>query len=320
MSNHLKIIAIGAATQDVFLTGKALAAKRDLKTHGFVEQFPSGAKLDLEGIVFDTGGGGANAAVTFARQGIEAEFVGKVGHDPAGAEVLRVLRKEGVGTGHVAIDTKFATAYAAILLSPSGERTILGYRGASHNLHAKDFAIRNFRADWLYITSLAGNIDLLKRLLKHANQHGIKVALNPGQAELKERRKLKALLPLVTVFMANREEYQQLFNLLDPRDLMAEVPCAYAVLTDGAAGSLVSDGEKLYAARQYQNVRVVDRTGAGDAFGSGFVAALAQGLPVVDAITLGSANSTAVVQKVGAKSGILRTSNLKRMRIKVTKL
>jgi ribokinase len=96
--------------------------------------------------------------------------------------------------------------------------------------------------------------------------------------------------------------------------------CAYIAMSDAANGVYVTDSDKLYHAGQYQKVKVVDRTGAGDAFGSGFVAALAQGLSLEHAVTLGSANATSVIQKVGAKAGILKPSRLHRMKLKVIKL
>jgi sugar/nucleoside kinase (ribokinase family) len=76
----------------------------------------------------------------------------------------------------------------------------------------------------------------------------------------------------------------------------------------------------MYIAGTYQNVKALDRTGAGDAFGSGFVAALAKGLPIEDALTLGSANATSVVTQIGSKPGILKTQRVKRMKLKVSNL
>jgi sugar/nucleoside kinase (ribokinase family) len=81
------------------------------------------------------------------------------------------------------------------------------------------------------------------------------------------------------------------------------------VVTDGPKGSYVIDSEAIYQAGMYKDVKVVDRAGAGDAFSSGFVATIAKGGSVPDAITYGSANSTSVVQQIGAKAGILRNSN-----------
>lgn len=317
--SDVRIISVGAATQDVFITGKALQAKRDVRSHSMVEQFPLGAKLELDKVYFDTGGGATNAAVTFARQGFHSSFAGKIGKDPAGAEVLRALKRERVHTNNLRVDERWGTGYATILLSDTGERTVLAYRGASAHLKADDFYSGSLmEGDWMYISSLGGNMDLLKRLLKHAHKYHIKVAFNPGSGELKNAKKLRQYLSAVEVLMANREELQLLFGGERPVDTLLNGMsyCPYVVLTDGPAGSYVADGHSIYFAGQYKRVKVVDRTGAGDAFCSGFVAALARGQAVEDALTLASANSTAVVQAVGAKPGILRVHNLKRMKVK----
>src|ERR1700683_2191287 len=262
---NVRIITFGGATQDVFLTGKALRARRDVRTRDYVEQFPLGAKIDVEHVYFDTGGGATNAAVTFARQGFNTSFVGKIGHDPAGAEVVRVLRREGVATDRVMYDGKLSTSYSTILLAASGERTILNYRGASHELGAKDIAIRTLAADWFYVTSLAGNMDLLKKLLKHANQHGIQVALDPGNAELAQIKKLRGLLPLLTVLKANAEELRVIFGGADLHDTVVRAAgvCPYVVGTNGPAGSYAGAGRRLSPAGLDQEARAGDRLGAG---------------------------------------------------------
>lgn len=319
---NVKILTFGAATQDVFLAGKALHSRRDVRTRDYVEQFPLGAKIDVEHVYFDTGGGATNAAVTFARQGFQVGFVGKIGHDPAGAEVMRVLRREGVATDRLVHDPKLNTGYSTLLVAQNGERTILTHRGASHELKSKDVAVRSLSADWFYISSLAGNLNLLGKLLKHANNHQIQVAIDPGGAELAQAKKFRALLPLITVLKANAQELKLLFGGDDLQDTIrrAEGVCPYVVGTDGPAGSYAAIAGKLYQAGAYQKVKVVDRTGAGDAFGSGFVAALAKGMSAEDALSLASANASSVVAQFGAKTGILKTARVKRMKLKITNL
>ncbi len=316
------IITFGSATQDVFLSGRALHARRDVRTRDYVEQFPLGAKLGVDAVHFDTGGGATNAAVTFVRQGLAAEYIGKLGHDPAGTEVMRVLKHENVSSQRVVYDANLHTGYSTLLVAPTGERTILSYRGASQELKSSDIPIRVLEADWFYITSLGGNFDLLGKLLRHANQRGIRVAIDPGGAELRQLKKLRGLLPLITVLKANADELGQIFGGDSLREIVTRAAgvCPYVVGTDGAAGAYAAVGGRLFQAGQYQKVKVIDRTGAGDAFGSGFVAALAKGLPVEDALTLGSANASSVVAKFGAKAGILKTSRIKRMKLKVSEL
>src|SRR3990167_6248055 len=99
--SHIKIATLGAATLDVFLLGKVLHAKRDVRSHEYVEQFPMGAKLELDDVVFSTGGGGTNAAVTFARQGLDTAVMAKIGDDLAGREILQSLQNEAIRTGRL---------------------------------------------------------------------------------------------------------------------------------------------------------------------------------------------------------------------------
>ncbi|HEX7259569.1 MAG TPA: carbohydrate kinase family protein, partial [Candidatus Saccharimonadia bacterium] len=301
-------------------TGKALHQKRDVRTHAYVEQFPLGAKLELDHVFFDVGGGASNAAVTFARQGFNSAFAGRVGRDSAGADVLRVLKREHVDTTFVRIDERHGTGYSIILLAPNGERTVLVYRGASHNLKAEDFqGGKALDAHWMYISSLAGNMELLKKLLKWAHRQAIRVAFNPGSGELAQPRKLRTFLNAVDILIANRDEMELLFGgETAVQTMLNAMPyCPYVVLTDGPNGSYASDGSAIYYAGQYQKVKVVDRLGAGDAFCSGFTAGIARGWAIEEALTLASANSTSVVASIGAKSGIMHgTRGMKRMKIK----
>ena len=87
------------------------------------------------------------------------------------------------------------------------------------------------------------------------------------------------------------------------RHLMSYV--SLAIISDGPNGVVATDGKTFVRAGMYEDVKVIDRTGAGDAFGSGFLSHYAQGKSLKDSIVFASANSTAVVTKIGAKAGIL---------------
>ncbi|HEV2412494.1 MAG TPA: carbohydrate kinase family protein, partial [Candidatus Saccharimonadales bacterium] len=91
-----RIISVGGATQDIFLSGKIFIPVSDGKE--VYEQLPLGAKLEVERIDFSTGGGAGNASVTFARQGLSAHFMGIIGRDQAGEAVLKDLDQEHIDT------------------------------------------------------------------------------------------------------------------------------------------------------------------------------------------------------------------------------
>lgn len=306
MAHSVKIISIGAGVQDIFLEGKIFKPHRE-DDGDMVEEFQLGSKNEVEGVVYATGGGGTNAAVTFARQGIHSCYMGHIGNDVAGQLVLDNLHIEDVDTSLVKTEKDQGTGMSVLLLAPNGERTILTYRGASTNftLHESDF--HNVHADWFYISSLGGNIKGLTTIIDYAQAHDIKVALNPGKGELQQKTALKPLLSKLHILCSNKEELQMIFDGDSLEDVVrsATKHAQCVIGTDGPKGVVAAYDGKLYSAGIYKDVKVIDRTGAGDAFNSGFVAMAALGEEIEAAITFASANSTSVVQQVGAKAGIL---------------
>ncbi|HIA91837.1 TPA: carbohydrate kinase family protein [Candidatus Saccharibacteria bacterium] len=302
------VVSVGAAVQDVFLSGKVLAPQKE--GNNWVAEFPLGSKLDVDGITFSTGGGATNAAVTFARNGLSSCFMGKIASDPAGAAVKTGLVSEGVDISHLTYSRKYSTGYSVLLLAPNGERTILTYRGASTHYRKENFRPSDLNAKWLYISSLAGNMEVLEYLVNTAHKKGIKIAINPGKGELKHVGILKKLLPKLDLISLNKEEWQMLVKSDKPRVILRSIAgyVKYVILTDGPNGSYATDGKKFVKAGMYEDVKAVDRTGAGDAFCSGMTAALIKGHSIEEAITRGSANSTSVIQHIGAKKGILTDS------------
>ncbi len=302
-----KILAIGAAVQDVFLSHSDEFAAVCRNPEECFMELRLGAKADVNNITFSTGGGATNAAVTFARGGLHALFMGAIGHDPAGQAVLADLDRENVDTSHVSYSEKYSTGYSALLLAPSGERTILTYRGASTHYDARHFNLHDVDADWLYISSVAGQMSILSSIFHEAKQKGMKIFFNPGKSELEQTEKLKGLLEDVDVLSVNREEMQLITHGEELEELVRHglhlVPTV--IVSDGPNGVMASDGKTIVRAGMYQDVKVIDRTGAGDAFGSGFLSKWAQGASLKDAIVFASANSTSVVTKIGAKAGIL---------------
>ena len=300
------IVTIGKATQDVFL----------LSTKSFVpqihkgvlyEQLPLGQKLDLDDVVFTTGGNVTNAAVTFARQGLHSQYVWAIGTDVASRTILNDLDSEGVDTSGVVQDESYRSSYSVILLASSGERTILNYHGTKLQSDGSmlDLSVLK-KADWVYLSAL-GDMELLELTISRCVDHGIKVMLNPASSELGEIDKLKTLLEDVEVLIVNKEEAQQIVEGQTIEELARHATnyCPVAIVSDGPKGAVVTDKKTMITVGMYEDVPVVDRTGGGDAFGSGFLSYYSQGKSLKESIIFASANSTSVVGQIGAKAGIL---------------
>lgn len=300
-----RMLAIGTATQDVFLQSKQF--KPHKQEGKYYEQFLLGAKLAVEQVTFATGGNAMNAATTFARQGLESEFMGVLGTEPAGQVVMNALDNEGVATHHVVQDERFQTSYSTILLASNGERTILNYHGTQLHENGSPLELNALvHADWLYLSSV-GSVPLLERLVTLASKNGVQVALNPSGAELAHPDKLRAVLEDVAVLLVNKEEMMILVEGETLEELVRHGSnlVRTVVVSDGPNGVMATDSQQIVKAGMYDDVPVVDRTGAGDAFGSGFVARHAMGHSLEDAVTFASANATSVVAQIGATPGIL---------------
>lgn len=306
------VITIGSATRDVLLEAEGFELRKHADSPTGVEQcFPLGSKIEIKKIVFTTGGGGTNAAVTFGRQGFKTACVGVVGDDFASEEILKELKQEGIDVKYIHKHEEGHTAYSIILVHPSAERTILSYKGEGQHFDVKHVPIRDFKANWFYIDSLGGHYDLLEALVNHAVKNKIMIAFNPGGKELAHGlEKLRPILKQVNIFAANKEEAAELVGTkpTEQRETLkrlADVCKGIIVSTDARNGVKVLADSVLYSAG-VPDSPVVERTGAGDAFNSGFVCEYVRSGDIKKAIQFATANASSVVTKWGAKAGILK--------------
>ncbi|MFH1405141.1 MAG: carbohydrate kinase family protein [Patescibacteria group bacterium] len=321
----LDIITIGAGTRDVFLISKNFEIINSAQSAtGKFECIPFGSKIDIEKIVHTTGGGATNAAATFAQLGFRTAAICRIGEDNAGSDVLHELQMNGVKTHLVKTIEKGATAYSTLLTTISGERSVLVYRGVSSTFSNNDIAWSKCNANWIYLTSLGGNLAVAKNIIAHAKKKKISLAWNPGGAEIKKGLSVfKNILNDVNILNVNREEAEILAGTGTIKQMLKKLACKgnIVIITDGPKGAYAHlDGITYYA--KTSGAKSVSRTGAGDAFGSGFVASWMQTHDIERALAVAMLNAESVIQSIGAKIGILNQfpSNTQLKKIKIKKI
>ena len=327
------VISFGTATLDVFLRSPGMERGGMNGEKDICVRY--GAKLEVNEIYFDYGGGGTNSAVTFARQGLKVASVVQVGDDDNGKKILADLRKEGVDTSLVDVQSGY-TDYSTVLWAPDGGRTILVYRGKTR-LEVENVAWDKLETKWFYISSLEGNLDIVEKLkvqkfvLSLPREAKFKVAWNPGARELKQRERLLELLPGITVLNLNKEEMLALVGgdeKWEVRKLLEkaqELPCEYVVITDDRRGAYLWSKATAtwWHSGIFEGSPRYETTGAGDAFGSALVTGLIKGESLENCLYLAAANASSVVSQVGAKKGILPISGLSRwpkQKLKIEKM
>lgn len=315
--NKLDVISVGDIVTDAFIKlidedehtyqnedGKWLAVPFGMKV-------PYDHAQIIEGV-----GNAANAAVCFARLGLGSSLVTNVGEDRYGRDMIRALHKNKVDTRFVRINPDKISHYHYVLWYKD-ERTIfvnsIDYEYYWPHLRPTEVP------EWLYFSSVGKyatdyHDDISDWLDKHEQ---VKLAFQPGtfQMELGAER-LKRLYERSEVLILNREEAALVSggdhnDIKDLFEHLHRLGPRILVITDGPKGAYASDGENFFKMPPYPDPKPpVERTGAGDAFASTFVAALIHGNTVEGALQWAPINSMSVVQKVGAQAGLLDEGSL----------
>ncbi|OGI68391.1 hypothetical protein A2738_00690 [Candidatus Nomurabacteria bacterium RIFCSPHIGHO2_01_FULL_42_15] len=315
MDNNYDLIAIGETTIDAFIRIKDAHVNCNLNKENCEICLAFGAKIPYESVTeVPAVGNAANAAVSTARLGLKSALVANIGKDRNGDLCVDSLKKDKVSTEFISVNIDRDTNYHYILWFED-ERTIL----QKHS----DFPYKlpNLGSPkWIYLTSLGEKSmpyheDIIKYL---KNNPEIKLAFQPGIFQIKiGYEKLKDIYKRSEIFFCNIEEAKTILNIenhdevKDLLEKMHKLGPKIVVLTDGPKGAYAYDGKNYLSMPIYPDSKPpFERTGAGDAFSSTVVAALALGKTLPEALSWGPINSMSVVQDVGAQKGLLTREKL----------
>ncbi|MFH1365747.1 MAG: carbohydrate kinase family protein [archaeon] len=291
------VVSFGSAVIDVFIGTDVCEEKNFIS-------YPIGGKILIKDLKFDIGGGGTNTAVAFSRLGFKTGCICKVGHDENGRKIREALGKEKISFLGKSIEREL-TGYSIILDSKGGDRTILTYKGANDKIKFED--IVSFKTKWLYFSSLLGtSFETQKKLASIMKKRGTKIAFNPSSYLIKNKN-IFPILKMTDVLILNKEEAEMLLRHKE-KDLLKglyNLTGGIVVITDKDKLITCYDGEKKYSLKP-NNVKVVERTGAGDAFASGFVAGRIVKKSIKECLKLGLRESESVIRYFGAKNNLLR--------------
>jgi ribokinase len=271
-----------------------------------VERQPQPGETVLGGeLRVATGGKGANQAVAAARAGATPIFLGAVGADSVGTDILAELEARGVDVSQ-ALRSTTSTGVALITVSADGENTIVVSPGANGTLDASATAttvakISDARA--VLLCQLEISPDVVSAAASEIERGGGRFLLNLSPSRYVSPK----LLDLADPLILNESEASDLAgSVIDgTADAMTVAGRLLAgsrsvVITLGGDGAIVADGDGISHVPA-ERVPVVDTTGAGDAFAGALAAALAAGGTMLDAVTAGIGAGSTAVQHPGAQ-------------------
>lgn len=316
MQRNIDFLAIGDVVIDAFIRLKDATVHCDVDTKACKLCVDFGSKVPYEFVeVVPAVGNSANAAVAAARLGLTSALVASVGNDANGLECINHLHKDHVITDFIKVQEGKKTNYHYVLWYED-ERTIL-IKHEPFEYKLPDFGTPRF----IYLSSLGEEAFGLHRDIVSVikNNPDIKLAFQPGTFQIKlGAEKIKEVYENAYVFFCNVEEARIILGkefakneVIKLLEAIAALGPKIVVITDGRNGAYLYDNSDAYFMPPYPDPKApYERTGAGDAFSSTFVSALALGLAPHEAIMWAPINSMSVVQQIGAQKGLLKKEDL----------
>lgn len=281
-----KIVVVGSSSIDLVVT----SPKRPI----------AGETVIGETFHIVPGGKGANQAVAAARAGAEVEMVGAVGNDQFGDMVLDNFKKQGVSTTYVKPVTDKSTGIAHIVIA-EGDNSIVVVPGANSEVDRDlvDRAEEAIKGASAVLLQLEIPLDTVMYVADLCKKWNVPVILNPAPAKILP----PDLIEKVTYLTPNEHECRAIFkDGKDVEEILERYPNKI-IMSEGSQGVRYFDGDRFVRVPAL-SVDVVDTTGAGDTFNGVFALALAQGLPLKQAIRFGCVAASLSVTKLGAQGGM----------------
>lgn len=311
-----EILTVGSAVVDILVQSDQFKVLKSHQVDGGLAMCEVyGGKAEVEHIDLCIGGGAMNAAVGFRRKGALTAPIVKIGSDWAAELIMRSVHTEGLGRDLI-IQADGETGMSVVLVATGGGRSILTHRGIGAEISSSEVNWDVCRgAKWVYVASTGGNKSYIEDIFSVATNNGTKISFNPGKGEISWGKDLLRFLRKADVVFMNRSELTSWLKIQYEDDLkiyeeIKKMQLRMLVITEGNKGASVYSQDKVIRASAF-DVKSIDDTGAGDAFGSSFVWAISQGWDIVESLKFGSANAASVVMHLGATEGLLDLNGYK---------
>ena len=257
-----------------------------------------------------SGGSAANTAVGFSSLGGRGYFVGQIGNDNYGDLFSRDINKSGVFFEKIESSAKEKTSKSIIFVTPDAERSMNTFLGASVNFNMRSInEDLIMKSNYIYIEGYLFDQDQAKKAIYHccklAKDNNCKIALTLSDKFCVERHRQDfsdLIKQHVDIIFANEAEITTLFqNNLEESLIEIRENVEVGAITLGAKGSMVFKNHESFSIDPIKVTKVLDTTGAGDLFASGFLFGLVNDKPIKECGYIGSKSAAEIIKYFGAR-------------------
>lgn len=314
-------VLISDVSIDEFLKVDDALVMCDINQHDCKICFEYADKIPVSEYRASLGGNSANVAAGMAKLGLNVSVYSEIGSDANGERFYRELKGRGVDNSLLVKNLNQTDIHSIIVYK--GERTIFSYH------RPKNYKIQNWgEPKWIYYSSLPKQFEpFQQQLVDYLKEHPkILAAFNPGVYHYKAGYKAYApFLQITDLLFVNREEALRILEqagisvvpstgkAIELHKSLQNLGPKMTVITDAENGASVSDGKNFVESGIVKSDKpIVDKTGAGDAFASGFLSGLIHGKSLTEALKWGLKNSSACIREIGPMNGILTKKGIEK--------
>lgn len=300
------LITIGTVSIDLYYTGESLTYSKD---HF---EFAIGGKYFAEGFYEHLGGGATNVAIGVKRAGMKTALMAKIGNNSFKKLILHKLEEEDISYANFCQFENDYINISSIFLTESGEKTLINYRSPHQHFFEELTDLSPLiKSKAIYVANLPSvPLDQRIGILRFAHKNNVMTCLNLGVVDCRrDASQIEDLLRYVDILIINAHEcadlIKQPYHKLNFRKNIVEEFLPYfmsqtLVITDGEKGSYAYQGQNVFFQQAISPTRIVDATGAGDAYTAGFIAAFLQMNDIPRAMHSAAKYSAKILAKIGA--------------------
>lgn len=278
-----------------------------------------GDKIPIEISRLAIGGNGANVSVGLTRLEIPSVFYTYLGNDIFSRQIEETIRSEGV---ELVVDRgESSQSSLSLILSVAHDRVIFSH----HEIRSHAFSYKGEVAEFSYITSLGREWEgAYQQVFDYLKNNGISYAFAPGSSQMQDQNEIfNMVLSSCNILFINREEAESILsthgktftNINDMLNSLKSLGAKLISVTDGGQGAyLLSDTNVAYHIKPFAPpAEVVEKTGAGDSYASGFLAGYLHKMELSECMRWGAVNAAYSMKEVGAQAGLVTKKQMEQI-------
>ena len=308
----MKILGIGNAIVDVICKVNDSFIEQNNLTKSTMKLFFNEnefknllTNLKIEKTV--SGGSVANSMVGLSQLGEKVGFIGKVSDDEFGSKYEEGLKKENVEYFYSKKNEELPTGTCLILVTPDSERTMCTFLGTAGKINEKDVSSDAIKkSEIIFLEGYLWDEGEPKKAFDKAINNANKVAMSLSDQFCVDRHKphfLNLVKNKLDITFANEQEITSLIDANNFNEVInfSKKINKLVVVTRGEKGAIAIQGEEVVETDLVKNLKIIDLTGAGDLFASGFLHGYVNHLSIKESLEKGTQMSAKIIQQIGAR-------------------